>query len=303
MSVGTTIEEGAQVHEHPPENNVLLDRIRQVATSQNGIMLIAGFIALTLAAFPFSREIGSSWISTTSYYQHGPLIPLAILYIFALRYPEWKDKPVKPTWVPLLFLPITLYLIYGIANQRFLFGVGVAYLFSLFLMAWAYLGGRWAIRMIPYIGFYAMGLPMWTRLIDTTTSSLQIISTKIAYQFLELTGMHPYLESPTVINLPRWTLNIEVACSGMKMTLAMMAMAVFVMLAARLKWWGNLIILAVAMPLAVFMNGIRIGIIGIVGNEMGEENGMLMHDYGSYFVMGFAFYLMYILAKKLGWKI
>ena len=302
MSVGSTIEQGSQA-QSPPDNNVLLQRIKDVARSEKGIMLIVGFLMLSLAAFPFTREIVSSWLSSSSYYQHGPLIPLAILYIFALRYPEWKDKPLKPTWVPLLMMPLPLYLIYGIANQRFLFGVGVAYLFSLFLMAWAFMGGRWAFRMIPYIAFYAMGLPMWTRVIDTTTSSLQIYSTKIAYKFLDVVGMQPYLNTPTEIQLPSWVLSVEVACSGMKMTLAMLAMAVFVMLAARLKWWGNLIILAVAMPLAVFMNGIRIGIIGVVGEMWGEENGMLMHDYGSYAVMGVAFYLMYLLAKWLGWKI
>lgn len=302
MSVGQTLEPSVAAAE-TPAGNELLQRLKSVAMTQKGQMLIAGFVLLTVAAWPFSSKIIESWFAAESYYQHGPLIPLAILYIFALRLPEWRKEGVRPTWIPLVFLPIPLYLIFGVAKQEFYLGVGVFYLTALFLMAWSFLGGRWAVKMIPYLGFFALCLPMWTRIIETTTSPLQIYSTKIAYYFLKVVGMWPSLESPTLIILPRWQLNVEVACSGMKMTLAMLAMAVFIMLAARLSWWKNLIVLTVAMPLAVFMNGIRIGIIGVVGNEYGEDNGMLMHDYGSYAVMGFAFYLMYVLAKKLGWKI
>lgn len=305
MSVGQVIDQQPLAGEKasPPELSVLWQRIVSVAKTQQGMMLIGAFILVTLALWPIIVVTPNLWFSSTSYYQHGPLIPFAILYLFALRLPEWRKYPVKPSILPVFLLPIPLYLTYAMARDLFNVGFGTFYLVSLFLLAWSMLGGKWALRMTPYLAFFSLAIPMWTRLIESTTSPWQILSTKIAFKFLQMMGQWPSLESPTVINLPHWTLNIEVACSGMKMTLAMVAMAVFVMLAARLKWWGNLIIALVAIPWAIFMNGVRIGIIGFVGNIWGEANGMLMHDYGSYVVMGFAFWVMYILAKWLGWKI
>lgn len=297
------IETTPEVDQETPEFRVLLDRIVALAKTETGIYLIAGFVLLLIAGWPFTMGIPTAWFESDSYYQHGPLIPLAILYVFALRYPEWKQLGYKASWVPLVLLPLPLYIIWGSARQVFPTGTGLAYMVALALMAWAFLGFKWLVRLIPFLALYSTAIPMWGRLLDEKTSNLQILSTKISYYFLKLVGQDPYLESPTVINLPHFDLNIAEACSGMKMTLAMISMALFILVAAKLKWWGNLIILALAMPLAIIMNGIRIGIIGVTGNNMGSEAGMMMHDYGSYVIMGFAFYLMYMVAKWLGWKI
>ncbi len=303
MSVSSAIENPKEADNETPELRVLIDRIVSLAKTETGIFLIAGFVLIVLAGWPFTMGIPAAWFETDSYYQHGPLIPLAILYIFAIRYPEWKELGYKSSWIPLLLLPLPLYVIWGSARQIFPTGTGLAFMVALGIMAWAFLGFKWVWRLVPFLALFSTAVPMWGRLLDEKTSSLQIFSTKISYLFLNLVGQDPFLESPTVINLPHFDLNIAEACSGMKMTLAMISMALFIFVAAKLKWWGNMIILVIAMPLAIVMNGIRIGIIGVTGNNFGSEMGMLMHDYGSYVIMGFAFYLMYLVAKWLGWKV
>lgn len=278
-------------------------RLLSYWNTQTGKASIIGFILMTLAAWPITSKTPNAWFDADSYYQHGALIPLALLYIFALNQPNWLKDKAKPTMLPLALLAVILYLMYGTTRQVFLMGTGILYIGGLFTLAWTFAGFKWAARLIPYLFFLSLGLPMWTRIIELTTSPWQILSTKIAEKFLLFTGQNPFRESPTVLMLDNFNLNIEVACAGMKLTLTMISMAVFIFLVAKLSWWKNLIILALAIPLAIIMNGLRIGIIGLIGNNMGHEAGMWMHDYGSYGIVALAVWMMYKIAVLFGWKV
>jgi exosortase/archaeosortase family protein len=140
-------------------------------------------------------------------------------------------------------------------------------------------------------------------LIDDNTSNAQILSTKGAYYLLDIAGFQPHMQQSFLIFLDNYQLNVGVACSGMKLTLALIATVIFILLVAKLKWWANLILVAVAIPLALAINSLRIALIGILGETIGPDAGTWMHDYGSYGTLLLAFWLLYILAKKLGWKV
>jgi exosortase len=164
-------------------------------------------------------------------------------------------------------------------------------------------GFRRFFAMLPALGYIVMGLPIWNRLIDDNTNQLQIWSTTGAYGLLKVTGFNPLRMAPTEIQLDNMPLSIAAACSGMKLTLAMIASIVFIMLIARLKWWGNLIMIAIAFPLALAINSLRIALIGMFGETMGKDAGFWMHDYGSYGTLILAFWIVYVVAKKLGWNV
>ncbi len=261
-------------------------------------------IGLLFAVFgDFSLTMLRSWFNVDSYYQHGPAVPLAIGYILYVNRDRIEKHPIKPTIWPILIL-IPLLIVGVLASWAFFFSIqGAIVTAALGVLAWMFYGLRRAWAMAPAVLFAMTGLPMWNDLIDRHTNQLQIWSTDGAYALLKIIGQNPIRMEPTVIHLDRFELYIAAACSGMKLTLAMLASVIFVLLVARLKWWGNLILVAMALPLAVVINGLRIGVIGIVGNNISKDAGHMFHDYGSYIFLVMAFAILYYTAKKLGWKV
>jgi len=245
-----------------------------------------------------------AWMQPDSYYQHGPLIFPAAGYIAYLFYQRFKDRlPVKPTMIPLVFLLPVLYLNIAASRSEMATLTGILLMMSLFIVAWILAGFKWAVVYSPAIAFTALGMSAWNAVIDQGTMPLQVYSTDGAFILLEAFGFRPFRETPTLINLSHFPLNIEAACSGMKLSLAMVATVAFMVLTGRMKWWANLILVAMALPLSIAINALRIALIGVFGNEMGYDAGMWMHDYGSYGTLALCLYVTYKIAVALGWKI
>jgi len=268
---------------------------------QFGLLLAAILVATFWTGFV--RWV-DAWFMPDSYYQHGPLIFPAAGYIAYLFYERFKDRlAIKPTYIPLALLVPVLYLNIAAARSEMATLSGILLMMSLFIVAWTLAGFKWAVVYTPAILFTAFGMSAWNAAIDQGTLPLQIYSTDGAFILLEGFGFRPFRETPTLINLSHFPLNIEAACSGMKLTLAMIATIVFMVLTGRMKWWANLVLVALALPLSIAINALRIALIGVFGNEMGHDAGMWMHDYGSYGTLALSFYVTYKIAVALGWKI
>ena len=163
-------------------------------------------------------------------------------------------------------------------------------------------GWRWALGLTPAIAFLLFGLPVWNSFIDGYTNPLQLASTQVAFQLLQAAGFAPYQPDPTTIYLNNFQLNVAVPCSGMKLMLAVSAFTTLFVLIANLKTWSNLFMFGLIVPLCLFVNGLRIALIGIVGNEYGQEAGMQFHDYSGYITLVLCFFLLFKFARLLGWK-
>ncbi len=55
-------------------------------------------------------------------------------------------------------------------------------------------------------------------------------------------------------------------------------------------------------PLALLINGLRIALIGVVGNQWGPEAGHKFHDYSGYITLVLCFFVLFKIARGLGWK-
>jgi exosortase len=169
-------------------------------------------------------------------------------------------------------------------------------------MVWMVAGIRWMLALSPSILYLLFALPIWTGFIDNYTNKLQVVSTKVASIILSGVGYQVYQAQPTELMLDNFELNVAVPCSGLKLLVAVTAFTVFFMLIARLRWWANAIMLASVLPLCLFINGLRIGLIGIVGEESGRAAGLAFHDYSGYITLLVCFFILFKFARVLGWK-
>lgn len=287
----------------------ILTAIWAFLKTREGALLTVGGCALLFAYQYLLGALPEWWLDSDAYYTHGPLIPFLAAYIIwdrreaigrATGITTDSDKAVA--WIaglltiPLLFLAL-------IASRTDMltvlsFGiVVVAMLSTIFL--W---GHRKAWFAAPGILYLFLGFPIGRGFLDKLTNPLQVMSTSSAYHILKLVGLQPMQINANQLVVGDYSLYVAAACAGLGMSLSVFAFVVLFMLIGKLKWWGNVIMLMVWMPLVILINGIRIAMIGMVGNYYGDHAAASFHDYSGYLSLLLMFFLLMKLTRALGWE-
>ncbi|MFQ3587769.1 MAG: exosortase/archaeosortase family protein [Fimbriimonadaceae bacterium] len=264
-----------------------------------GLALAVGF---AVAFFFVLEHLPELWLSDDGYYSHGFLVPIISAYIVYRWWPRLKDIPVRPTPLAIVLVLLGLWGIFVSTTTVFYSGAAVSMLFTILSGIWFVAGFRWMIGLAAPVLYLIFALPMFGNIIDSYTNPLQRLSTVVSYQILEVVRLNPFQADATTIHLDNFTLDVGVPCSGLKLLLALTAFNVFFILIARLRWWANLLMLMIILPLGIGINGLRIALIGIVGNAYGPEAGHQFHDYSGYITLVVCFFILFKIARGLGWK-
>lgn len=263
---------------------------------------IALFAALCLAFAPFMRVLWGLWFEADSLYSHGPLIPLMAAYVVYERWSKLREIPVRgATWV---IVPIALVMyVTWFASRTIMPGVLSSLFMVLAALSVLFVGGwRWFLATIGPILFLVFALPLWSGIVDRVTQPLQVLSTDMAVRMLDICGLHPLQTDATTVYLDHFQFDVAAACSGAKTTLALLAFAVFFILLNRGRWYSSVALLVILLPFSLAINGLRIALIGIVGNSFGNAAGLAFHDYGAYGVLIVCFLLLGQITRLLGFK-
>ncbi len=267
-----------------------------------------GVIITLSIAMAFSGLIASlqslyfGTLSRDGYYSHGPLVPLISGVIIYRNWDRIKDIPVNGCWFVLPFMLPLLYLARVTQLVEIQLLSSLLFVATILLGVWFAAGFRWMMAVTLPTLYLLFGLPVFTSVVDIYTNPLQSISTTVSYQLLKIFGYQPIRTDTTTIYLDRFTLSVEVPCSGLKLLIAVTAFMVFFVLIGRLSAWKNLMMMALIIPLCLFINGLRIALIGVVGNTWGADAGHSFHDYSGYLTLIICFFILFKFARLLGWK-
>lgn len=300
---------GEPVKEKPRGGSYLDDAMRILSASLQATRhplfwpIAAAVVTLLVMFWPMTKSLVGRWLQD-EYYSHGFLVPFLSGWIIAKRWPTMAHLPVAPSAWPilpaLLFLPF-LMVAYAGNSLAILSVLFVAYAL---LAIWFVAGGRWALALAPAVAFLLFALPAWNSFIDAATNPLQLASKTVAFQILQGTGFHPtqMTEQPTVIYLNSYRFEVAVACSGMKLLLAVTAFTTLFLLIGRLPKAGNFLMVSLVLPLCLLMNGLRIAMIGMVGELRGDAAAQTFHDWSGYIMLGLCFLILFKFARLFGWK-
>lgn len=258
--------------------------------------------ALVLVFWPLMQKLPDLWFATETYYAHGALVPLCAAFVIYDRWAKLREIPVKGSWFALIPLLTLLYVTWVASRVMMPLLLSVLFVFCMLACIWVIAGGRWMLALSPMVLYLLFGLPVFDRFVDRMTFPLQMVSADTAFYMLKALGLEPHRMEPTVVALPEFVLNIAAACSGLKLTLAVIAITAFFILVARLNIWANLVLATIAIPISVIVNGFRITAIGLVGNTWGEDAGIQFHDYSGYIALVLCFIILFSITRALGWK-
>lgn len=211
-------------------------------------------------------------------YSHGYLvIPLACL----LAWSRWGERPpVSANWhwlgIGLLVLSLTMrfvgeyYFLNSLDGWSIILWVGG--------VVWLFFGWRMFWWSGPAIAFLIFMVPLPYRFETSLSYPLQRIATKISVYSLQMLGQPALAEGNTIL-LNELRLEVEQACSGLRIFVGVIALAFAYIVAFRHTWWERALILLSVVPIALLVNAGRIVVTGLLLQQFtGDDARHWAHD-------------------------
>ena len=236
------------------------------------IRSIIAFTALILLFLEFSSailELVRRWNGQEEY-SHGFLIPVVTAWLLWARRDALRNSIGQPSYLGfgLILLAVLMNILGNLSAIFILSQVGfVIALFGLVLAIGGYSLLRASFIPIAYL-LFAIPLPYF---IDAAlTLRLQLISSELGVFFIRLFQIPVYLDG-NVIDMGIYKLQVVEACSGLRYLYPLFSLSFLAAYLFRAPLWQRTIVFLSGIPIAIGMNGLRIGIVGFLVNGWGTR--------------------------------
>jgi exosortase D (VPLPA-CTERM-specific) len=225
------------------------------------ILVACLVIALVWAYGQVLFNLSKSLLNSEDY-SYGLLLPLVSGYIIYLKWPEIRRIAWQPTWVGLVVLALGLVLYIAGELSTDLYTPCVSFIVTvagiiLLLGGWQLVRSLWFSLLLLFLM-----IPLPAFLTRQLTLPLQLVSSRLATEFLQLVGI-PAMRQGNVIDLGVRQLQIVSACSGLRYILALFALGIiFCYFYQRRPWKAGLLLLSI-IPAAIIANALRVAAMGV----------------------------------------
>jgi exosortase len=239
--------------------------------------LVSGTLALWLFG-PTLKSLVQVW-SAEQDYSHGYLVaPFAALMLW-MRRETMPAVATGPGWGGMVLLATGFGMRY--AGERLFLTPLSGWALELWLAGacWLLAGRRVLVWASPALGFLLFMIPLPFRVEQLLSWHLQTLTTQMSALLFECLGQSAVAEGHTVF-LGEHSLEIEQACSGLRMFMAIGAIAFACILLQRRSRFENLILIAAVAPVAMLSNAIRVVVTGLLMSKLSEQESgaRLSHD-------------------------
>ena len=248
------------------------------------------------------------WLNDENY-THGFLVIPIALFLLWRRFSEapWDDSADIGTapWWGWGLLAASL-IVRTVAYEWSFQWVETATLLPAIVgLAWAFGGLSLLARIWPAVLFLAFMLPLPNSFNNLIALPLQRLAATGSYYCLQVAGFW-VVQRGNVLHLttPFGTrpLDVAMACNGLKMLMTLAATVTATILLLPLPVWKRLVLLASAVPIALFSNIIRILMTGLCYYYIQGDNGRRWaHDISGWMMMPLALILVGIELQVLAW--
>jgi exosortase D (VPLPA-CTERM-specific) len=228
-------------------------------------------VLATLPLFGFGLTgLAAAWARPE--FSHGPVIPCLSFYMFLheLKAVPPASAPVTDRWPGVLVVVAALLLaLLGnlVQIDDLVFYALILWTAGLILVGFGWRRGRVFWPSVLHLVFM---LPLPQFLYWQVNTTLQFLSSEVGVGLVRLMGVPVFLDG-NVIDLGVYKLQVAEACSGLRYLFPIMSFTYVFAVLYRGPVWHKLVLLLSAVPLAVLMNAVRIGAIGLLVDRFGIE--------------------------------
>ena len=264
----------------PPIRNSTTTSVVEV--SAKSAMIAGGVIVVLLISVFwewFRRQVAWAWYEPSDW-GHTLLIPFVSGYFVWMKRDLILAKPLRPSWIGVFIMVVGIawYMVCnagpaGLAHHNIrATGLGITLIgLGVLLLGWRGMEYVW----FPLFYTLIFAQTISERLMNLVTYRMQDISAKGAYVFLNLIGIQTD-HAGNVLTMFKdgepVQLNVAEACSGMRMLVAFLALGVAMAYVSLPKLWQQIMLVALGIPISIFVNVLRVASLGILG--MFDQNFM-----------------------------
>lgn len=225
-------------------------------------MVILALLLLLAYRRPITDLIVHKWWHDPNW-SHGWLVPLFSLYFLSILKPRLAVTPVRPSWAGLVLVLGALAIYFW-----FLLMLPMGYPQSLSIIP-AILGltllmGGWAVLRLVWfpICYLVLAIPLPDGLYFNLTFPLRKLASEVSSVLLSiLPGVHTEVSGVVIDFIYKGspgTLNVEEACSGMRLIMAFVALGTAMAYLGDRPNWQRVLMVLGCIPIAIFCNVIRV---------------------------------------------
>jgi exosortase D (VPLPA-CTERM-specific) len=244
-------------------------------------------LAFCVAYWVPLKVMAATWWDNEDY-SYGFLIPLVSLYLVWERRKAMDGVALSTSWrfLPFLlfFVALSLYGILGSSGNISMPSVPIV----LFLLV-GFCFGTPALKNLAFpFAFLVFMVPVPAIIERYLGLFLKSVSSSLGGIMIRAVGISVNV-SGNVIDLGTTQLQVVDACSGMRYLFALLALGVVYSYFFEKTLWRRVFCTLVTLPISVLMNGLRIGITGILAEYYGSQAA-------EGFFHGFAGWVMFMVA-------
>jgi exosortase D (VPLPA-CTERM-specific) len=241
----------------------------RAGTVQTDIIFV---IVVILAVVTFSGpllELVHRWVRQEEY-SHGFFMPIVTAWLLWTRRNALGARIGQPSWIgpALILLAIAMRFVAELSAIFVLSQVG--FVVALFGIALG-VGGTTLFKAIWFpIAFLLFAIPL-PYFIDAALSlRLQLISSELGTWLIRAFGIPVYLDG-NIIDMGTYKLQVVEACSGLRYLYPLVSLSCLAAYLFHAPIWQRTIVFVSAIPIAIGMNGLRIGLVGILVDRWGAH--------------------------------
>ncbi len=267
---------------------------REARERRMSILYVGATSALALGIFgPILYYMFLHWGKVDDY-SHGFLVgPLAI-YFASERRQQLRLANIQPSWWGLIPLAAgSLALMIGRLGVE-LTAMRASFVLTLIGLQILLLG-REVFRILAFPMFFLFFMvPLPQSLVNVVAFPLQLIAADFAVEALHFLQI-PALREGNIIHLADTQLFVAEACAGLHSLMALGMLAVLFAYYFRKNPIEQVIVVASAIPIAIFVNAFRVALTGYLSHRIGASAAEgLIHTTEGVFTFGLAFGLLII---------
>lgn len=231
--------------------------------------IVAGLIGLAYWG-PIQHYLVARWMNDGNW-SHGWLIPAFSLYFLSQRREDLAACRPKANYWGAVLLTASLVMYFWSAWWARMAYPQTVSLLGVILGATLLMGG-WPVMRIAWfpILFLGFAIPLPQGMYVELTRPLRELASWVAAAVMPLfvTGLHTEAQAVVIDYMrpgfPPGQLNVEEACSGMRLMMAFVTLGAAMAYLGERPLWQRLVMVAACLPIAVFCNAIRVTVTGLL---------------------------------------